>query len=77
MCDNTQKLIQRELQYKEFLRFDFVRKQIERFPKAKEQVNEYCPAKDEAKFPPKIVNDSVSKNNNPAAKPKCELILSS
>ena len=35
-----------------------------------EYVKEYCPASVDAKFPPKIVKDSVSKKATPAAKPK-------
>ena len=44
-------------------------KYIDKFANAKEKVNEYWPAKEEAKLPPKIVKDSVSKNIKPPAKP--------
>ena len=42
---------------------------FDKFAKAIEQVKEYCPASDEAKLPPKIVKDSVSKQINPTPNP--------
>ena len=44
-----------------YLYFDLTKQNIDKFAKAIEYVKEYCPASDEAKFPPKIVKDSVSK----------------
>ena len=42
---------------------------MDKFANAKEYVNEYWPAREDAKLPPKIVKDSVNKYNNPPANP--------
>ena len=42
---------------------------MDKLANAKEYVNEYWPAREDARLPPKIVKDSVNKYNNPPANP--------